>query len=247
MNKILLLILILINTVVFASLEDLKLIYENHNHTLGLKFYSQYEQDRFLYQKFFKDVKNGVFVDIGAHDGISFSNSYFFEQTLDWTGICIEPIPEVYALLKKRRKAICIEGCICSKWNTVPFLRYKGDREMFSGIIDPSRFSYDQNDFHTKFGDTAEIITVKCFDLTQLLLEYGITHVNYLSLDTEGGELDILKSIDFNLIEIDVIGVENNISSSCFRDFLIPLGYKKVIGLGVDEIFVRAELCKDQM
>lgn len=52
-------------------------------------------------ERFFKNLKNGVFFDIGAHDGVSLSNTYFFEKELGWSGICLEPIPEVFERLKK--------------------------------------------------------------------------------------------------------------------------------------------------
>src|SRR5260221_7249446 len=79
-------------------------------HTISA-YYSQCGQDQFLYENFFRTKREGVFVDIGAHDGIFYSNTKFFEE-LGWQGLCIEPIPEVFEQLKKNRKAICIQGCI---------------------------------------------------------------------------------------------------------------------------------------
>lgn len=51
------------------------------------QYFSQFEQDKFLNEKFFKNKKNGVFIDIGAHNGINLSNTYFFEKKLNWRGI----------------------------------------------------------------------------------------------------------------------------------------------------------------
>ena len=64
-------------------------------------YYSQCKQDQYINESFFKGKDSGVFVDIGAHNGISLSNSYFFEKELGWNGVCIEPMPEVYSELKK--------------------------------------------------------------------------------------------------------------------------------------------------
>ena len=77
-----------------------------------VQYYSQIGQDKYTNEIFFKGMENGFFVDIGAHDGIELSNSYFFEKTKNWKGICIEPLPDIYKLLKKNRKCICIEGAI---------------------------------------------------------------------------------------------------------------------------------------
>ena len=58
-------------------------------------FHSQFEQDKFLEQNIFKGYKNGFFIDVGAHNGISMSNTLFFEKENGWKGINIEPIPSV--------------------------------------------------------------------------------------------------------------------------------------------------------
>lgn len=231
----------LMSNVCLGSTDNLKLLYEKYKDTEGLEFHSQFDQDRYLYQKFFKEKRNGIFVDIGAHDGVTFSNTYFFEKTMGWTGICIEPIPEVFECLKNARDALCIQGCISSHQGTVPFLRIKGDSEMLSGILnnyDPEHLNRVQKELEA-YGGSAEIITVLCYDLTTLLLSQGLSHIDYMSIDTEGGELEILKSLDFQSIEVEVIDVENNLGTDRFKDFLEPLGYKRVIKLGVDEIYAR--------
>ena len=66
-----------------------------------MKFYSQFEQDKFVYENFFINKNKGYFVDIGAHDGVTFSNSKFFEE-LEWDGVCIEPNPKVFSILDVR-------------------------------------------------------------------------------------------------------------------------------------------------
>lgn len=72
-----------------------------------MKFYSQYKQDEYLYKKFFKKKRNGVFFDIGAHNGIKISNTYFFEKNLGWTGVCVEPRDSAFEELEKNRECIC--------------------------------------------------------------------------------------------------------------------------------------------
>lgn len=62
---------------------------------------SQWQQDKILNELIFKNKKNGFFVDVGAHDGKDISNSLFFEEYLNWDGICIEPNAKVYKELLK--------------------------------------------------------------------------------------------------------------------------------------------------
>ncbi len=61
-----------------------------------MTYYSQHRQDEYLFKNFFYDTYNGVFVDVGAHDGIDLNNTLFFEKELHWKGINIEPIPSVF-------------------------------------------------------------------------------------------------------------------------------------------------------
>jgi len=208
-------------------------------------FYSQCGQDSFAYHTFFRNKTNGVFVDIGAHNGIDYSNTYFFEKILNWKGICVEPIPNIYKQLRLNRNCVCIEGCINEKAGAVQFLKVNGNSEdfltMLSGIVE--KFDTRQlQKIASWIGNgrgTFEEIVVKCYKLQDLLAFHNIYHIDYLSLDTNGGELDILKSIDFETITINVIDVENNFHESTFEDFLKTKGYRKLIELAWDNIYVR--------
>jgi hypothetical protein len=71
-----------------------------------MKFYSQNNQDKIINHLLKK--KNGVFLDIGANDGITISNTYYFEKKLNWTGLCIEPIGEVFNILSTNRNCLCL-------------------------------------------------------------------------------------------------------------------------------------------
>jgi len=74
------------------------------------EYYSQYQQDKYLNEIVFKNKEKGFFLDIGAHDGASLNNTYFFEKYRKWNGICIEPIPEVFAKLDENRNCIKIKN-----------------------------------------------------------------------------------------------------------------------------------------
>jgi len=208
--------------------------------TCFAKYHSQCGQDQYVNEALFKNIRNGVFLDIGAHNGISLSNTYFFENELGWTGLCMEPIPEVYTQLTKNRRCICVQGCAARETYVGKFLRISGPLEMLSGLID----EYDPK--HTEriqrqlaeYGGSYEIIPVQCYNVNDLLEKNGIRHVNFLSLDTEGGELKILQSIDFSKIQIDVITVENNYNDPRFIPFLESKGFKNVHALEQDLIFV---------
>ena len=74
--------------------------------------------------------------------------------------------------------------------------------------------------------------------MIELINKYNINYVDYLSLDTEGAEFAILKTIDFNKIKIKAISVENNYGENLIHDLLIKNNFEKIISLGCDEIYI---------
>jgi len=210
------------------------------------QFYSQLEQDKFAYENYFFDTTEGFFVDIGAHNGKTLSNTLFFEQELGWHGICVEPIPEVFEQLRKNRSCICINGCISDTTGIVDFTQVVCPSiyvEMLSGITekyDPAHVQRIDAEIAQCHG-SKKIIKVQSYLLADILDQYGISHIDYLSLDTEGGELDILRTIPFDRITIDVIDVENNYHDPNIRRFLTTHGFKLVKSLEWDELYARKD------
>lgn len=206
-------------------------------------FKSQAGQDQFVYENFFSHKKDGFFLDIGAHDGVSFSNTYFFEKELGWKGICFEPLPHLFAQLRACRNCVCINACVSDTEGTVPFLHLDSCDEMLSGMC----CTYDQRQLKTvmhdidTLGGQCNILQLPSVNLNKVLKEHTITHIDFLSLDTEGSELEILKSIDFSMITIDVIAVENNFNEPHVQTFLESKGFILITHLHVDDIYIRAD------
>jgi FkbM family methyltransferase len=205
---------------------------------------SQYGQDSFVFNEVFKSKQNeGFFVDIGAHDGVTLSNTLFLEK-LGWKGVCVEPIPRLFQKLKENRGCLCVEGCVSNlDTDIVEFCDISGYSEMLSGIEQ----CYDQNHVARinrelqETGGSVERIKVKNYKFNDIILEKTI---HYLSLDTEGSELDILKSIDWNKYLILSMSVENNSCTSEIQSFLTNQCMSLVERLGCDEMYVnRNFLC----
>lgn len=216
-----------------------------------MEYNSQYEQDKFV-DKFFNEKTNGVFLDIGAHDGIFLSNSYFFEKYRNWTGICFEPNPRLYQELIKNRTCICIEGAAADRNGTFEFMDIQGV-EALGGIIenyDSRHLERIDKDIEKYGGKGKKIITVKGFNINEVLLQNNIKEIDYLSIDTEGGELSILKAIDYKNIKIKLISVEvnypeegflikikNKFTKNSVKSFLESKGYSLIDKLNCDEIY----------
>lgn len=100
------------------------------------------------------------------------------------------------------------------------FICNKGYTEMLSGIKDSfdirhmQRVHYENN----QYGSSTEIIKVETRKLETICDSNSISHINYLSIDVEGGEFEVIKSINFDKVFIDVIGFENN-----YNDTSVPI------------------------
>ena len=177
-----------------------------------MPYYSQCGQDEYLDTVVFKGLRRGVFVEVGAWDGVAFSNTAFFERERDWTGLLIEPLPDRYAELTAQRTAPSENIAISDVEGTTDFLSISGPTSMLSGIVanyDPrhvARIAKETEEFKT----TPTMIRVPTRRLDSLFRDHRLSHIHDLSVDVEGSELQVLKSIDFNAVFIDVIGFETN-------------------------------------
>ena len=160
---------------------------------------SQLEQDVYVV-KLFGQKRNGYFLDFGAFDGISFSNTYVLEKDFGWTGICVEPLPSEFEKLRECRSAYCCNKALYAKsGETLEFVV----SDMLSGIK-------DSIDYHThvKNSETIKVQTITPTDL--LIAANAPTEIDYMSLDTEGSELTILEAFDFDRYTVKFINVEHN-------------------------------------
>jgi FkbM family methyltransferase len=198
----------------------------------GVEFKSQYCQDLVAYA-YFNGKRDGFFVDICAHDGVLGSNTFVFEK-LGWKGFCVEPNPEIFVLLQKNRICDIYECAVtATAGETVDFMRFKGTdiNSQLSVIVNPTLRS------QTRAGDK-EIIKVKTTTFSNLMDRYPeVTNIDFLSLDTEGCELAILKTIDFNRYQFGLLAVEAN--SPEIPALLASKGYRLLANLWGDGLFVR--------
>jgi len=173
------------------------------------QFYSQYGQDKYIYETFFLNNFDGFFVDIGAYDGVKLSNSMFFEN-LGWSGVCFEPVDNVFQkLVENRPKTKCYNCAIGHENKKVEFLKVIGNADMLSGVLDyydsSHMFRINKETFECN-GDQIGIEVDMC--TLDKIIDLG-TKIDYLSIDTEGGEPKILKNILTNF-KPKIISVEVN-------------------------------------
>ncbi len=177
-----------------------------------MQFHARLGQDRYLFDNFFRGKRNGVFVDIGAGDGEKFSNSLFYERTMDWSGLCVEHAPSAFAKLSQSRRVICERVCIA------PF-------DGQADIVDAA---------------TQETSTVPVTRLGPLLERHGLTAIDYCSIDAGNMTLGILTDLDFGRFRIDVLMVNTDGNEDAIVQFMATKGYTPVARPQHQLIFSRA-------
>lgn len=205
-----------------------------------IEYYSQIGQDKFIDDLLGNKV-DGFFIDIGAHDGISCSNTLFFEKNRNWKGICIEPGPNEFKKLSENRKSININCCVSDYDGESEFTYIEGYSNMLSGLSENYNSSHEsriRNELQI-YGGKINKIQVPVFRLQSILDENGVTDIDYCSIDTEGTEFNIIKSIDFNKTKIKVFSIENNYGDVSIKNYLESVGYILHCKLQWDDIFIK--------
>lgn len=191
--------------------------------------YSQHGQDRFIYDRFFKSRTGpGIFVDVGAYDGVTFSNTLLFER-MGWRGLCIEPLPAAFAKLTAVRAATCIHCAVADSAGIGTLVEVdmpSGFEKMYSGL--KANFDERHRRIIARWGKTVQEIKVPIRRLADILDEHGIRRIDYLSIDTEGSEWKILRSFDLRAYDVCVLSIENNYHDGKIQRCLLDNGYRLV-------------------
>lgn len=205
-----------------------------------MKYYSQLQQDKFV-DDYFNHKENGVFIEIGAHDGVSCSNTKFFEEFRNWTGICIEPGPVEFEKLKQNRTSININACVSNYDGESEYTYIEGYSMMLSGLSEDYIENHERRINHEvdHYGGSVNKIVMPVFKLQTILDNNGIFNIDYCSIDTEGSEYNIIKSIDFDKTNIKIFSIENNYGDVLIKNYLETKGYVLHTKIQWDDIFIK--------
>ena len=186
---------------------------------------SQLGQDLWALEK--SDYKHGgFFVEFGATDGVLLSNTYLLETEFAWTGLCAEPNPKMFAQLRHNRRCVVSDACIAgASGQEVEFI-FAG---AFGGMAKHSSADMhgERRAAYAAAGHVGRVTTVSLDDF--LRSHRAPYDIDYLSIDTEGSEFEILAAFPFDRWNIRLITVEHNHTpqrQSIF-DLLSRLGYQR--------------------
>lgn len=175
-------------------------------HISEIESNSQLNQDLFvLILKKFKT--DGIFVEFGVCDGIFLSNSFILEKKYNWSGVVCEPLKSFQTKLSQNRNCFIDHRAVYSSSNlTVEFREILGNEEL-SGIS----FSFLEDDHEITRNENYISYPVETISLTDLLDTYNIpVSIDFISIDTEGSEYDILSNFNFDKYDVDIFTVEHN-------------------------------------
>src|SRR5580765_7141549 len=172
----------------------------------GPRSFAQLEQDIWVLNRTgFK--RNGVFVEFGATDGVWLSNTYLLETAYGWSGVCAEPNPELFQKLKINRRCQVSDACIAGETGQ--------DVEFVLADIYGAITQYSGCDNHAEKRracmKAGRVIRLKTISLNDFLEAQQLPReIDYISVDTEGSELEILKSFPFHKWLVKLWTVEHN-------------------------------------
>jgi FkbM family methyltransferase len=182
---------------------------------------SQLRQDLFVLSELgFK--RGGFFVEFGAASGLELSNTWLMEKKFGWSGILAEPARCWHAQLAANRSCLVEHDCVWSK--TGQQLDFaEADEAEISTLSD-----FKDADMHSKSRRSSRHYGVRTISLNDMLEKHSAPRdIDYLSIDTEGSELEILSSLDFNKYQFKAITCEHNHTASraLIHDLLSGAGY----------------------
>lgn len=199
---------------------------------------SQFLQDLWVSYEL-RGRRNGFFVEFGGADGVKFSNSWYLETELGWSGIVAEPARVWHPAIRNNRACFVDDRCVWTK---------SGERLVFNQPAIAAHATIDAYSDSDSLGHTrkdGQRYEVETISLVDLLRHWNAPRrIDYLSIDTEGSELDILQAFDWDAWEIRLITVEHNHSDKRqpLFDFLSSKGYRRKFEAlsNVDDWYVRA-------
>ena len=216
-RKLLILILQSITKFTKHKYSRLILMYLKNDH----EFYSQLGQDLFVLNELGKK-KEGFFIEIGAGDGFYLSNTYLLEKNFGWTGILVEPNKSFYNSCINLRRCTTINQLVLAENHTSIrfFEKSVGEFSHSEGFGDVTA---------SKIESTYEVSAIRFEEIFDGLSD--VPDIDFLSIDTEGSEVEILKTIDFFKYKPRIISIEHNYVKNnriFLKKFLNSKGYRLV-------------------
>lgn len=202
-------------------------------------FRAQNGEDRWL-DEFFGHKRNGFFVEVGAFDGVNLSNTYHFEQ-IGWKGVLIEPDPDKAALCRSNRPGSRTYQCAAAgstQISEVTFFRVEAGE-----VYSTTRLTREHARRIDHMGLASVPMSVPARTLDAILEEAGAAAIDFVSIDVEGAEMEVLRGFDIRRWKPAVVVVESNTKFRLpeVRDYFTSRGYAFRCSIDVNDFYLRVE------
>lgn len=197
---------------------------------------SQLGQDIQVLHEIYKGKKNGYFVEIGAYDGIEYSNTYLMEKDYGWKGLLIECNVRWFPSIYEHRDCVFMPYAAYNEDNKI--LEFYDTGHGLSGLVETNKHVYQE--------ECPKIIVLTKKLTTMLDNARAPNFIEFLSIDTEGSEYEILLHHDFDKYLFGYICVEHNFieeSRVKIRALLESKGYVLFRENRVDDDYIHKSLC----
>jgi FkbM family methyltransferase len=200
-------------------------------------YYGQFGEDMIIERYFPKDYISGC-IDIGAADGIYINNTKHFED-LGWYCLCVEPNPRYFKELKLNRLNV-VECAISNTEGNLIFTVVNLGNDIEDAV---SALKVDErllNQFKSNYDINISEINVKTITLDSCIEQfYKHDKIDFISIDTEGTELDVLKSFSIEKWNPKLLVIENNFNDPDIEIYLNLFGYKKRLRWSVNDYYTK--------
>lgn len=186
-----------------------------------MKDFSQRGEQSYILDHFYKKgIEVGTFLDCGAYNGVMFSNTYALYLS-GWKGLVIEPSPTVHHALDTLYGDTEIEiyKCALGDYDGVTTFYDSGGDAISS--TERAHKELWERDYDCKFTQ----MEVDMMSIPTLLEKSAYKSFDFVSIDTEGTSLSILKQFDFDAMKTSLVCVEFDLQAEEVKDYLVPMGF----------------------
>jgi FkbM family methyltransferase len=196
-------------------------------------YYSQFGEDKILFDIFQKKT-DGVCVEVGANNGVDDSNSYFFEK-IGWKCVLVEPNPSLCRAIRTSRSSLLYECAASNRSGTITLYIVEG-AERSDGL---STISMNKENLERikGLGFVSRPVQVRTMTLDEILTDARIETIDFISIDVEGHEYEVLEGFSLEKWKPAIILTEDNsnFEDNTVSDYFKKFGYVKFRRTGVND------------
>jgi len=207
------------------------------------KYYGQWETDKII-ESYFKNKSDGICIEVGAANGYKGSNTKYFED-IGWDALCIEPNIEHKESLTAHRKFVRYYAC--GKENKeLPLHIFRVGKDDITSSL--TSLSPDERlvEDHKEIINDSYKVDVKVRTLNWILENEtsdtpfeNVVDIDFISIDTEGTELDVIKGLDFDKYSVKLLIIENNYNDDNIEEYMNLMGYKKDKRYKINDFYIK--------